>query len=359
MQVYVMRLLFERWSRAVLPIAAAGLLLGSAQAKITYSPPANAQVYLIDGKTYYGGEIYLASHADTAGLSELGFQYLEFHGRSVGTVRYGALWPTDADLSQLPKAVSGLNYEEIAPPSYSNTDLTEADDPLMMAIKANQKSGNALIRKPNESRDSQKRYVLSKDGKLIPLETVAFDGDVLFRKSNTRATRRSDAPGLPDDLSMHGTFFTTPSDARSIRKVGEVGWRHPDLTTTFHTNPVEGGPFHTPHNVPGMRDTDLTGTFMFEPVEKGPFRKIENVTTRDSKTCGNFTVTPYSTLRNTGIGSTNWYKKESGTGTFIGGIPNYQPRDSWRGVGYRSFPTCYPSQYRGSIRTPDSRRGYR
>jgi hypothetical protein len=85
------------------------------------SPPDSALKVERDGTLYYGGMVYLPSHADTAMLSVLGFREFEFQGRVPGSVRYHALWPKRALADSLPGSIS-IEYEMMppAPPDQDN-----------------------------------------------------------------------------------------------------------------------------------------------------------------------------------------------------------------------------------------------
>jgi hypothetical protein len=73
-------------------------------------PPENVITQEIDGVLYASGDIYVARHADTTALKRFGFRAFEFLGRSVGTIRYHAVWPLEIDANALPAGLSGLNY---------------------------------------------------------------------------------------------------------------------------------------------------------------------------------------------------------------------------------------------------------
>ncbi|MBU0507298.1 hypothetical protein KKH27_00480 [bacterium] len=321
---------------AAMTAALVGLLgtCGSAFGQIAFAPPPMAQIQTLGDQKYFSGEVYLASHADTAQLVPLGFVRFEFQGRSVRTVKYAVLWPMDADLSDLPPSVSGLVYDEFV--------ITEWPPDLIADMSDDMTEDESDVTRRSAPRDYRERsrgeqnsraiaeyrivgdYFVLPDGRWIPIRSVWGDLTVGTRKDERK---RESGEFDRDDLARKGTFITSPSGKYPFRKVTDVGWKDPDLT----------------------------GNFRVMPVEKGVFHKPQNVGRRDSKTCGNFQITPHSTLKDCGIGSTNWYRKPSGTGSFGFGPSNYQPRDGYFGVGYRSFPVSYPSQYRPSIRTPDSR----
>ncbi len=73
-------------------------------------PPENVITEEIDGRLFASGDIYVACHKDTIALKKYGFRQFEFLGRSVGTIRYHAIWPLAIDANALPVGLSGLNY---------------------------------------------------------------------------------------------------------------------------------------------------------------------------------------------------------------------------------------------------------
>lgn len=324
--------------------AACALMPALVNAQSASAPPAGARVQTVNSAPCYSGELFLASHADTASLIPLGFSHFEFRGRSVGTVKYGAVWRTDADLSSLPACVSGVMYDEVVALSREASKASEmvsAEDwheALRQARAPGEETGPTIIRK----------YYVTPDGRYIPIERISC---VREWQPRYAASRRGVSGFDREDISSKGTFITSPSDQYPFHRKEDVGWSDPDITGMFHVTPVEKGVFHKPENV-GTRDPDVTGTYIIHPVEKGRFHKKENVGKSDPGTCGNFQITPYSTLKDCGIGSTNWYKKPSGIGSFGFGPSGYRSP----GVGYHSFPVTYPSQYRPSIRVQGSRR---
>ncbi len=79
------------------------------------SPPPDCVSMQIGTTRYVKGEVYLASHQDTTALKTYGFRNLEFVGRSLGNVKYAAVWPATVPLDQLADIVSGLEYAERRP----------------------------------------------------------------------------------------------------------------------------------------------------------------------------------------------------------------------------------------------------
>ncbi|MDD5087602.1 MAG: hypothetical protein PHI18_02225 [bacterium] len=286
-------------------------------AETAFAPPADARIQTVSGARCYSGEVFLASPADTLALAALGFSQFEFRGRSVRTVKYGAVWRTDADLSKLPASVSGVTYDEVVvalprdvAAASEISSVEDLDAALQQAREPRAETGPTVMRK----------YYVTPDGRFIPIERVRST----FVNAPVEPTRRSSEDFEREDLMNKGAFITSPSDHHPFRRKENVGWSDPDIT----------------------------GTYRVTPVEKGNFHKKENVGKRDPATCGDFQITPYSTLKDCGIGSTNWYKKPSGTGSFGFGPSSYRSP----GVGYRSFPVSYPEQYRPTIRVQGSRR---
>ncbi len=79
------------------------------------SAPPNCASMRIGTVWYVQGEVYLASHQDTVALKTYGFRKLEFVGRSLGSVKYAAIWPETVPLDKLATIVSGLEYAEREP----------------------------------------------------------------------------------------------------------------------------------------------------------------------------------------------------------------------------------------------------
>lgn len=317
-----MQALSWRTSPRVGAVCALLLLPTLLMAQSAFAPPAGAIVRAVSGAPCYSGEVFLASHADTLSLATLGFSQFEFRGRSVRTVKYGAVWRTDADLGRLPASVSGVTYDEVVvalprdvPAGSQISSVEDLDVALVQARAPRTENSSTIVRK----------YYVTPDGRYIPVERVATDPSW---QPCYEASKRAVGSFDREDLSSKGTFITSPSGKYPFTRAEDVGWSDPDITGTFHVMPVEKGVFHKP----------------------------QNVGARDPETCGNFRVTPYSTLKDCGIGSTNWYKKPSGTGSFGFGPSNYKPSDGYLGIGYRSHPVSYPSQYRPSIRVQGSRR---
>lgn len=273
------------------------LLLPSALAvaqSSRYVPPPESKVVRENGKEYLCGELYLANHADTLSLKSLGFKDFEFLGRSVGTVKYRAKWPVEEAQTELPQAVSGIDYtryDEIFP-------LEETESPV---VEANPTNPDYLPRVRSFDPEFQK-FESSRSGPGISLS--AYDLKYMSRDEFVKLLR------------------------------GEYPDYYKKVVTKW----------------PNTRnDREITGTFRTLPVESGPFHKKENVGSDSLKLSGNFQLTPIETTRRSSI-QVRDFGGVSSTGTMNWGTSDYQPRDGWRGVGFRPFPTSYPREYRGGIR---------
>ena len=274
------------------------LPLFGAQAQHKFTPPPDAKVVKLNGKEYLTGDVYLPSHADTVSLTALGFRDLEFEGRSVGTVKYRALWPVELALAEMPKAVSGLDYDYVR----GYYPFEDYESPVV---------GENPVRT------------------RTPVTVRSFDPD-FFEAPLTRAgpgwqcVKRSCDVGMnPEDLRK----FTAGESPYSSR------W--------------DGGAAPTAYKNPS-----LTGTFRVLPEECGPFHKKENVGTRDPHTTGNFMLTPIETTERSSLQVRDWSNGNPYTGTMNWGTSGYYPPG---GVGYHQFPVGYSSQYRPGIRVRRTR----
>ena len=259
----------------------------------TYVPPPDAKMVRVNGKEYYAGEVYLPDHADTVSLTGLGFRNLEFEGRSVGTVKYRALWPVEAALAEMPRAISGLDYERVRGefPSSDFSSPISADNP------------------------------------------TSFQSYPITRLSGPQSGPGWQRTTQCDEIWLLSEQYRKLLDDYQARRMPSCS--------------------KTPASV--RKDPQLTGAFRVSPVESGPFHKPGNVGTRDPHTTGNFMLTPIETSRKSSLQVRDWSNDNPYTGTMNWGVSDYQPRDEWRGVGFHPLPVCYPPQYRLSIQVPRRR----
>jgi hypothetical protein len=282
-------------------LIACGLLPLQGQAQAKYVPPPDAKVVKVNGKEYISGDLYLPGHADTLSLKQLGCRDLEFSGRSVGTVKYHALWPVELAQSEMPKLITGVDYDRMN----ANFPLSDYESPI---VKENPTDPDYLptVRTFNPEYD---KMPLSRSGP--GWQAVKSPADVVMDRDEYRKYIEGENP------------YSCRWDGKAIPNT--------------YKNPR------------------LTGTFRVLPEEDGPFHKKENVGTADPHTTGNFQLTPIETMQRSSIQTRDFSNGNPYTGTTTWGVSDYQPRDGWRGVGYHQFPVCYPSQYQQGIQVP--RRG--
>lgn len=100
----------------------------SAFAQMKFRPPLDASVEKREDGEYLSGDIFMTGHADTLALKKLGFCEFEFAGRSVGCIKYHAHWPLTAAASEMPPAISGIDYDRIRHFGDNDEDRNDFDD---------------------------------------------------------------------------------------------------------------------------------------------------------------------------------------------------------------------------------------
>ena len=284
--------------RLLVVLIISGLLPLWVQAQTKYNPPPDAKVVKVNGKEYIAGEVYLPEHADTLSLKQIGCRDLEFCGRSVGTVKYHALWPVELAQTELPRQISGVDYDRMSPyfPIADYEAPIVQENPIDPDYLPTVRTYNPDYHKEQWSRSAP------------GWQTTKWPCDVWMKADDYRK-------------------FTEGENPYSSRWSGRA-------TPNIH------------------KDVSHTGTFRVLPEESGPFHKKENVGKSDPHTTGNFQLTPIETTRRSSIQVRNFSNGNPHTGTTSWGVSGYQPRDGWRGVGYHRFPVSYPRQYRQGIQVP-------
>jgi hypothetical protein len=226
-----------------------------------YSPPPNSKIVAVNGRSYYEGSVYLSAHEDTVTLKTLGFRGLAFEGRSVRCVKYHAQWPKTADLSALPKCVSGLDYD------------------LLSEATADDEDGGYIT-------------FYDPDGKLAVWDT----------RKPLVATR-----------SETGKIQISYENDEAVQRL------HAGKLTSFDPDDIYMIPRDGAKDVSNMP----TGTFMFMPVEGETIHKPENVGDKKSRNPGLFRLTPESTYEATSLQRQYYYRDGPATGsTFQSALPS-------------------------------------
>jgi hypothetical protein len=280
-------------------------------------PPANTVVTRIGHTDYLSGELYLSDHSDTLLLQQMGFVALAFQGRSVGTVRYQAMWPRELPLRTLPSRISGVDYYVRETPADE-----EMDDDTPTAFD------------PAKGVD---------DGELE---------DVLEQPFSSGVTVVSEGDRRLSNGRFRSSIGWWPGTAIPVRRYPSPRpWNYPNVAGLLITNPApHHDRFVSPEDEIQDSDPDETGNFLMYPINDPVcgFQPTERVVQRDPHRTGAFFT------GQSGIGfrttSVQQYAREHNfdAGFVIPATTDYPGRESWRtGSGYRDMrPPRYDGHHR-------------
>ena len=284
-------------------------------------PPANSAKGVRGGKEYCIGTVYLSSHQDTIALKPFGFLDLKFIGRSLGSVKYEAMWPVSLDVDSLPDGVSGLDYELSEPDFTASTALAAEDQQQAIRKEAIDRSRELSPYRRAVVRDFRDYDKYDEYYTTLPMQKrVKLDDDEDI------------------NLTTKGNFHVIPVDKGSLRRKESVGKKDDPNLGTFRVLPVEEGNYHTKEHFFENEDPNL-GTFRVNPVESGRYHKPQNVGSGKPSALGTFRIMPdpkSSSLRPTDFGIIKKYSTfQTGQSFFVtpqGGIQD------WQRVGSGSRP---------------------
>jgi hypothetical protein len=302
-----------------------GVLAATSYAENTVlPPPPNCATVTVGHTEYLKGEVYLAEHADTMALKAFGFRRLEFRGRSLGSVKYSAIWPENVSIDSIATVVSGLDYELAV-------DKTE---PTPVLLKPTPELREALEREAakNDSLDYKLPYRRVIVGDLEKGDVVEY-----YYQYKATPTKRMDADEMQEiNDDLRGNFQVTPIEKGPFHTKENVYVKDDPNLGTFRVLPVEEGPYHKPESVVVEDDPNL-GTFHVNPVEEGRYHKTENVTTKNNPAVGTFHIMPdpgASSLRPSDFGILRNYSTFQTGQTFFTTPNNGRPRtmsmEEWR-----------------------------
>ncbi len=311
-----------------LRILIAGLCVSGVLAENTVlKPPANCAKVTLGKVSYLKGDVYLANHQDTTALKAFGFQRLEFAGRSLGNVKYSAIWPATVSVDSLAAIVSGLDYElvDVAP-------VAAEPEPVL------------LIPSP-ELQEMFEREAAAVDttNLKLPYRRVVVgdlnkDGVVYYYKYKPTPKKRADENTQKEiNDETRGTFHVTPIEKDPFHKKESVVEEDDPGVGLIHVTPIEGGRYHKKEDV-FVPDDPNVGTYHVLPVEEGRYHKPENVGTKDHPAVGTFHTRPdpkASSLRPTDFGILRDYSNFQTGQTFFTTPGGSQ---SWRMIGAGGQP---------------------
>ncbi len=307
----------------ILGVCVSGVLAGNTALK----PPVNAAKLTIGKTAYLKGDVYLAEHADTTALKAFGFRRLEFVGRSLGSVKYSAIWPATVPVDSLAGIISGLDYElvDVKPVATAPEPVLLIPSPELQAIFEREA---AAVDTANL--DFPYRLVVTADS--------AKNGIVYYYKvkSTPKNWKDNDTQKEIND-EMRGNFRVTPIEKGPFHTKESVVEEDDPGVGLIHVTPIEEGRYHTKEDVYVPDDPNL-GTYRVLPVEEGRYHKPENVGTKDHPAVGTFHTRPdpnTSSLRPTDFGILRTYSTFRTGQTFFSTPGGGQ---SWRMIGGSGQP---------------------